>query len=143
MASDGAQLSELGLAIKRAQWRHHRELDRRLIAIGGSLAQWDAVRQIAQNPGASMHHLAELTFQSDQSFGSQATRLITRGLVERVQGPGRTQHHVLTTAGQTFRAAGQKVADEVLADSFAALDRTQLTQLQELLGRLNGESSQK
>jgi hypothetical protein len=40
-------------------------------------------------PGASLHRLAQLTFQIDQSFGTLAARMADRGLIERVSGPGR------------------------------------------------------
>ena len=126
----------MGLAIKRAQWRHHRELDRRLTAIGGSLSQWDAVRQIDRNPGASMHLLAELTFQSDQSFGALAGRLIARGFVERVAGPGRAQRHALTPRGRQFLRDGQRHADAVVSASFAALDPAERATLIKLLAKL-------
>jgi DNA-binding MarR family transcriptional regulator len=140
MRSDLSQLAELGLAIKRAQWRHHRELDRRLGAIGGSLAQWDALRQIDRNPDASMHRLAELTFQTDQSFGALAGRLFDRGLVERVPGPGRAHHHRLTAAGRQLLSDGQRQADEALSESFAPLDKHERARLLELLKRLNRDS---
>lgn len=133
-----SDLGKLGREIKRAQWRHHRELDRRLNAIGGSLAQWDAVRQIDRNPDASMHQLAELTFQSDQSFGALATRLIARDFVERVPGPGRAQRHRLTPLGKRFLREGQVHADEVLAASFAPLPQRDQAVLLGLLQRLNG-----
>lgn len=48
-----------------------------------SVVQWDALRHLHQNPGASLHDLARLTFQTDQSFGSLAARMIDRGLIER------------------------------------------------------------
>jgi DNA-binding MarR family transcriptional regulator len=135
---EATQLVELGLEIKRAQWRHHRELDRRLTALGGSLSQWDAIRAIDRHPGASMHRLAEITFQSDQSFGALTARLISRDFIQRVPGPGRSQHHALTVKGEKLLRDGQIEADQVLAESFATLDSTQRTALLALLNELNG-----
>ena len=65
-------LQELGLSVKRLQMRHHRAIDAALSPLGISLVQWDALRHLDQNPGASLHDLAQLTFQSDQSFGTLA-----------------------------------------------------------------------
>ena len=78
------QVSEIGLAVKRLQARHHRECNRRLAALDLSLPQWDMLRYLQRSPAASLHDLARSTFQTDQSAGSLATRMIQRGLLERV-----------------------------------------------------------
>ena len=69
-------MSEIGLSVKRLQVRHHKAIDAELVPLGTSLVQWDALRHLDENPGASLHRLAELTFQSDQAFGTLAGRLI-------------------------------------------------------------------
>ena len=69
-----ASLQEVGLAVKRLQWRHHRDRERRLADLGLSLVQWDVLRHLHAQPGASLHDLALLTFQTDQSMGALATR---------------------------------------------------------------------
>jgi DNA-binding MarR family transcriptional regulator len=69
--------------------RHHRTVNERLAPLGISIVQWDALRHLHENPDASLHDLAQLTFQTDQSFGTLATRRIDRGLIERVPSPGR------------------------------------------------------
>ncbi len=63
-------LQDIGLSVKRLQMRHHRALNAELAALGISLVQWDALRHLDQNPGTSLHDLARLTFQSDQSLSS-------------------------------------------------------------------------
>jgi DNA-binding MarR family transcriptional regulator len=136
MSHGSSELAELGLAVKRVQWHHHRELDRRLTAIGGSLAQWDALRQIELNPDASMHRLADLTFQSDQSFGALANRMVDRGFIERLQGPGRAQRHALTERGRQLLRQGEKEYLQVLATSFAPLSLVERKLLLELLSRV-------
>jgi DNA-binding MarR family transcriptional regulator len=128
----------MGLSVKRLQVRHHRTIDAELVPLGISLVQWDALRHVDQNPGASLHHLAQLTFQSDQAFGTLAGRMIERGLIERVPGPGRAVHHHLTDKGRQLRKAGDRVVDRVLANSFAALTPTQLSTFDKLLIRLLG-----
>lgn len=128
-------LGYLGLSIKRIQARHHRALDERLAPLGVSLAQWDALRHLYENPGASLHDLAVLTFQTDQSCGALAARMIDRGLIER-EPAGRAVRHTLTPRGEQLRQQAGLVVDTVLEESFSPLDPTQQDQLAELLTRL-------
>ena len=130
--------ADLALAVKRLQYRHHRALTRALAPLGLSLVQWDALRHLHRRPDASLHELAVLTFQTDQSFGSLAVRMADRGLIERVPGPGRAVRHRLTEKGARLRAAGQDAVDVVLESSFSALSPTQLDQLGKLLDAVLG-----
>jgi len=68
-------LPELGLSVKRLQVKNHRAATEALKPLGITLVQWDALRHLHQNPGASLHDLAVLTFQTDQAFGTLAARL--------------------------------------------------------------------
>ena len=128
-------VDELGRAVKQLQYRHHRGLDRRLREVGTSLAQWDALRAISRRPNASAHALAEVTFQSDQSFGSLAKRLRKRGLIDRVEGPGRAIRHRLTPAGEAMLKKGHAAAAEVLEASFGPLSPRQRQDLYRLISR--------
>ncbi|MCK9687037.1 MarR family winged helix-turn-helix transcriptional regulator [Scleromatobacter humisilvae] len=136
-----ADLQPLGHAIKRAQYRHHRAVDAALIEIGTTLAQWDALRAIARNPESSSHKLAGLTFQSDQSFGALAGRMVERGLIQRVAGEGRALLHHLTPEGEEMLAAGSTVVDRLLAASFAPLNKAERQQLRALLSKLLGDDA--
>ena len=138
MASD---LQRLGLAIKRVQDRHHRALDAALIGIGTTLAQWNALRAIARHPESSSHKLAGLTFQTDQSFGALANRMVDRGLIRRVAGEGRAILHHLTPEGERLLDAGKAVAEGVLASSFAPLAKAERAQLQALLAKMLGDDA--
>ena len=129
-------LQDIGLSVKRLQMRHHRALNAGLASLGISLVQWDALRHLDHNPGASLHDLARLTFQSDQSFGALAGRMIDRGLIERVPGPGRAVRHRLTDKGRALRRAGDQIVDRVFADSLAPLTPEQLASFDTLLARL-------
>jgi DNA-binding MarR family transcriptional regulator len=131
----------VGLAVKRLQMRHHRAADAALAPLGISLVQWDTLRHLHQNPDASLHDLARLTFQSDQSLGTLAGRMIQRGLIERVPAPGRAVRHRLTEKGRQLQAAGGQIVDEVLGESFAALTPTEVQTLGDLLVRLLAGSS--
>ena len=126
-------LQQLGLAVKRLQWQHHREMNRRLAPLGLSLVQWDTLRHLHENPDASLHELAELTFQTDQSMGELAKRMVDRGYIERVQGAGRRVRHRLTPVGDELRRAGGEVADGVLTESLGQLSADERETLYQLL----------
>ena len=108
--------------------------------MGVSLVQWDALRHLDENPGASLHDLAVLTFQSDQSFGTLAVRMINRGLIERVSGPGRAVRHRLTDRGRSLRKEGDSIVERVLQASFAPLTPAELSTLDSLLLRVLGQA---
>jgi DNA-binding MarR family transcriptional regulator len=133
-------LQDVGLAVKRLQWRHHRAANTRLMGIGLSLPQWDVLRHLDADPDASLHRLAELTFQTDQSMGAMAGRMIERGLLERVEGPGRAVRHRLTPAGQELRKRGSDLTTEVLGDTLGQLSETELSILYALLVKAAGDA---
>jgi DNA-binding MarR family transcriptional regulator len=140
-------LRDIGLSVKRLQMRHHRALNAGLARLDISIVQWDALRHLDENPGASLHDLARLTFQSDQAFGTLAGRMIERGLIERLPGPGRAVRHRLTDEGRKLRRAGDKIVDRVLTESFSPLTAKQLASFDELLVQLlpgdgDGETSE-
>jgi DNA-binding MarR family transcriptional regulator len=140
-----ASLEDLGRAVKQLQYRHHRGMDQRLRQIGTSLAQWDALRAISRRPNSSAHALAELTFQTDQSFGALASRLVRAGLIERKAGRGRAIWHRLTPKGQSVLKKGYDVIGDVLDVSFGPLSRRQREQLYRFLKRAleDGEPAQR
>jgi len=129
-------LEALGQAVKRAQYRNHRTMDAALRDLGVSLVQWDALRAIDRLPGASGHDLATETFQSDQAFGTLATRMEERGLIARTAGRGRRIEHSLTEAGRAALEGGRDRAAGVLDELFASLDTDERTTLLRLLRRL-------
>ena len=124
---------EAAALVKRVQHRHHRALTAALSDLGVSLVQWDVLRHLAENPNASLHGLARLTFQSDQAFGTLATRMTARGLIARVPGPGRAVRHRLTDRGEAVRAEGARRVEATVRQSFAALSAIQVEQLGGLL----------
>jgi len=77
-----------------------------------------------------------MTFQTDQSFGALASRLVGRGLIERIAGPGRAIRHRLTAKGEATLRKGYQVVDEVFESSFAPLTRRQKDELYSLIGRV-------
>lgn len=131
-------LEILSLSIKRLQYRNYRALDARLAPLGISLVQWGALREIERNPGLCMHRLAELTFNSDQAFGTLMTRLLRQKLVERQPGAGRANVHRLTPRGKTLLGEGRKRVRQVLTRIYAALDSDECVRLQGLLTKVLG-----
>ncbi|WP_330282428.1 MarR family winged helix-turn-helix transcriptional regulator [Streptomyces sp. NBC_00588] len=135
-------LQLLGRAVKQAQYRQHRAMDTALAAVGTTLAQWDALRAISRTPGSSARDLAAATFQTEQAFGTLATRLTTQNLIERRPGHGRRIEHHLTPEGERILNAGHKVANEVLKQRFAPLPASDRATLLDLLRRLNETPNQ-
>jgi DNA-binding MarR family transcriptional regulator len=130
-------IETLGRAIKIAQYYDHRALNAALAEVGVSLPQWDALRAIDRLPAGSAHDLAMATFQSDQAFGTLATRLVVMGLITRAAGQGRRIEHALTEAGQNALDAGRIAARETWETVFAPLDERQRADLLDLLTLLN------
>ena len=73
------------------------------------------------------------TFQTDQSMGELAKRMVDRGLLRRVDGPGRAVRHRLTSEGDAAYQLGSTVADEVLAKSIGALNADERDSLHAML----------
>jgi len=128
-------LHEVGLAVKRLQWRHHRTANERLAELGVSLVQWDVLRHLSEQPDASLHALAELTFQTDQSMGTLATRMIQRDLIERVPAPGRAVRHRLTVRGKEVQQSGATILKGVMTETIGRLSPAELSELHRLLLR--------
>jgi len=126
-------VEEIGLLVKRVQHRHHSALTAALADLGISLVQWDTLRHLHEHPGASLHDLAQLTFQTDQAFGTLAARMVERGLIERVPAPGRAIRHRITDKGQVIRREGDRRVVAVLERSFAGLTAEQREQVGALL----------
>ena len=129
-------LTELGLSVKRLQMKHHRAATEALRPLDVSLVQWDALRHLHAHPGASLHDLAILTFQTDQAFGTLATRLETRGLIRRATSHGRAVRPELTPEGERVYAAGLVLMEGVVQDSFGALDDDERATFGAMLERL-------
>ena len=107
--------------------------------LGVSLVQWDALRHLHAHPGASLHDLAVLTFQTDQAFGTLAARLEARELIRRGPRPGRAVRPELTAEGERVVAAGLVLTERVVRDSFGALDDDERAAFAAMLERLIAE----
>jgi DNA-binding MarR family transcriptional regulator len=127
-------MQDVGLAVKQLQWKHHREANRRLREQAGlSLIQWDVLRDLHREPESSLHDLAVQTFQTDQSMGELAKRMVTRGLLTRIDGPGRAVRHRLSSEGEAAYEAGAGIVDDVLAESIGTLTADEQAALHAML----------
>jgi len=129
-------LKVLGRTLKQVQYQQHRAADEQLRDVGTTLVQWDALRAVARNPRASAHALALATFQSDQAFGTLASRLETQGLIARRPGDGRRIEHKLTAKGERTLEGGLRIVGDVLADLYSVLSDKERQALMNLLSRL-------
>ena len=129
-------IQQLGQAVKRLQVKHHRAGNEALKPLDISIVHWDALRHLHANPGASLHDLAVLTFQTDQAFGTLATRMEARGLIQRTTGPGRAIRPELTPEGERVLKAGTTAIDRVLRESLEPLSAPERVVFGEMLARL-------
>lgn len=129
-------LLDMGLAIKRLQVAHHRAATEALRQLGVTLVQWDALRHLRAHPGASLHDLAVLTFQTDQAFGTLATRLEARGFIRRTAGRGRAIRPEITDEGTRVYLAGRELMQGVVERSFSPLDPGEREAFAGMLARL-------
>src|SRR5215468_6684543 len=119
-----------------AAHRQQLALDRALGNIGTTLVQWDAMRAIAADPGASAHRLALATFQTDQAFGKLANRLEAQHLIERGPGEGRRIAHRLSRRGRQMLADANVVAERVRNELYVDLSAADRQTLAALLERV-------
>ncbi|MET0474822.1 MAG: MarR family transcriptional regulator [Mycobacterium sp.] len=78
-----------GYLIKRVQQSMRRRCDAALRPTGLSMAQYAALRALADHPDASASELARLCFVTRQSLQDLLTGLRSAGLVRSVASPGR------------------------------------------------------
>jgi DNA-binding MarR family transcriptional regulator len=91
----------VGYLVKRVQQGLRRRCDAALKPTGLSMAQYAALRALAEHPDASAAELARLCFVTRQSLQDVLTGLRTAGLVETVDAPprGRARSLALTRRG--------------------------------------------
>lgn len=91
-----------GYLVKRVQQSLRRNCDAALRSTGLSMAQYTALRALADHPQASAAELARLCFVTRQSLQDVLTGLRADALVEDSPGPqrGRARALQLTAAGQ-------------------------------------------
>jgi DNA-binding MarR family transcriptional regulator len=105
----------IGYLVKRVQQSLRRRCDAALRQTGLSMAQYAALRALADHPDASASQLARLCFVTRQSLGDLLAGLRSAGLVEDTDTPrrGRAQSLKLTRLGRTRLAAAHSAVADV------------------------------
>jgi DNA-binding MarR family transcriptional regulator len=123
-----------GYLVKRVQQSLRRRCDAALRPTGLSMAQYAALRALADHPDASASELARLCFVTRQSLQDLLTGLRSSGLVRSAaaQGQGRGNALALTPAGRKRLAASHDVVlevEEAMVQGISASARQQLAHL--------------
>ena len=129
-------IPETGHAVKRLQMKQHRAATEALRPLNVTLVQWDALRHLHAHPGASLHDLAVLTFQTDQAFGTLAARLEARGLIRRMAGPGRAIRPELTPEGERVFLEGREITESVIRKVYRTLSQDEVAAFGDLVRRM-------
>jgi DNA-binding MarR family transcriptional regulator len=128
----------LGFLVKMTQHTQTKTVDKALAPFEITVVGWAALKRIAENPGASQHALAIMTFNSDQAFGTLAQRLARLDMIERVEGPGRAVIHSLTPKGQLTLNKCDRLVRRTLGKLYASLSEGEQDQLGRLLKKALG-----
>ena len=108
---------------------------RSVSARGVSGAQLFVLRQIAAAPSLSLRELSDRTLTGQSTVSEVVTRLVERGLVERVasETDARRAELTLTARGRRAIAGTEPTAQERLAQGLAALPRARRVALAKVL----------
>lgn len=125
-----------GYLVKRVQQSLRRRCDAALRPTGLSMAQYSALRALADHPDASASELARLCFVTRQSLQDLLNGLRSSGLV-RATAParGRVNALALTRVGRTQLAAGHDAVLDVERSMVNGLNVSARRQLADLLTR--------
>jgi DNA-binding MarR family transcriptional regulator len=123
-----------GYLVKRVQQSMRRRCDAALRPTGLSMAQYAALRALADHPEASASELARLCFVTRQSLQDLLAGLRSAGLVRSPSssGRGRANALVLTSVGRGRLTAGHDAVLDVersMVQGLSASDRHQLAAL--------------
>ncbi len=124
----------VGYLVKRVQQALRRRCDTALRPTGLSMAQYAALRALADHPEASAAELARLCFVTRQSLHDVLGGLRTRGMIELADTParGRAQSLQLTPLGfQRLNISDAVVADveSTMTDGIPLATREELSKL--------------
>jgi DNA-binding MarR family transcriptional regulator len=126
-----------GYLVKRVQLSLRRRCDAALRPTGLSMAQYAALRALADHPDASASELARLCFVTRQSLQDLLTGMRSSGLVRT--GPaaqrGRATALALTASGRKLLAAGHQAVLDVEHGMVEGLSPSARSQLSDLLTR--------
>jgi DNA-binding MarR family transcriptional regulator len=126
-----------GYLVKRVQQSMRRRCDAALRPTGLSMAQYTALRALADHPDASASELARLCFVTRQSLQDLLAGLRSSGLVRSAGGAGhgRATALALTAVGRKRLAAGHEAVLDVERSMVRGLSVSARRELAELLAR--------
>ncbi|MGH3642155.1 MAG: MarR family winged helix-turn-helix transcriptional regulator [Mycobacterium sp.] len=126
-----------GYLVKRVQQTLRRRCDAALRPTGLSMAQYTALRALADHPDASASELARLCFVTRQSLQDLLAGLRSSGLVRSAggDGHGRATALALTAVGRKRLAAGHEAVLDVERAMVRGLSVSARHELAELLTR--------
>jgi DNA-binding MarR family transcriptional regulator len=126
-----------GYLVKRVQQSLRRRCDTALRPTGLSMAQYTALRALADHPEASASELARLCFVTRQSLQDLLTGLRSSGLVRSVDSPrrGRATALALTPVGRRQLSAGHDAVLDVEDAMLQGLSTSARHHLADLLAR--------
>ncbi|HYJ56705.1 MAG TPA: MarR family winged helix-turn-helix transcriptional regulator [Mycobacterium sp.] len=121
----------VGYLVKRVQQSLRRRCDAALRPTGVTMAQYAALRALADHPDASASDLARLCFVTRQSAQDLVAALRTAGFVTTVDKPrvGRARALELTAKGRKRLTAAHRAVlavDEAMTEGLPATARRQL-----------------
>jgi DNA-binding MarR family transcriptional regulator len=124
-----------GYLVKRVQQSMRRRCDAALRPTGLSMAQYAAMRALADHPDASASELARLCFVTRQSLQDLLAGLRSAGLVRSAASQGRANALALTSLGRRRLAAGHEAVLDVERSMMHGLSASARRELAELLTR--------
>ncbi|BBY29217.1 MarR family winged helix-turn-helix transcriptional regulator [Mycolicibacterium sediminis] len=132
MSKDGVE-SGAGYLIKRVQQSLRRHCDAALRPTGLTMAQYTALRALADHPDASASELSRLCFVTRQSLQDVLAGLRAEGLVRNAERTsGRATALALTDGGRSRLAASHDAVlriEESMVDGLVDGDRRRLEDL--------------
>ncbi|MGE2712578.1 MarR family winged helix-turn-helix transcriptional regulator [Mycolicibacterium litorale] len=125
----------VGYLVKRVQQSLRRRCDAALRPTGLSMAQYAALRALADHPDASASELARLCFVTRQSFQDLLSGLRSAGLVGEgdARSAGRARPLALTAAGRRRLATAHTAVAGVEASMLSGLSANAKRQLAQAL----------
>ena len=128
-----------GEALRDFYLRSHRQLERRLLAQGGSLARVRMLSHIDRHPAVRAVDLLEAFGQAPRTITDAIDALERDGLATRIPDPvdRRAKSIALTSAGRQLLADLEPTLRAFREELFATLAPAEVTQLTALVARLN------
>src|SRR6476646_84776 len=130
------EIAETAHALRKA-------FDRRAVGMGVTRAQWKVLFRLQRQPGLRQIELADMLDIEPITLSRIVDRLEESGLVERLADPSdrRAWRLHVTARAQPLIAKLHAIADEMIADAFAGIDRKDIEITRAVLARARENAS--